>query len=830
MDSHRTTPLTGEEPLNIERRLSQLSAERRELAYALLRAKGIRAEGWAEGPRLNPVSAEQFGLWLNHQFPANKLQYNEPVLIEIDGALSKRALERALNEIVVRHEILRTAFPHIEGTVYQKIEPHVGFDLNCELAWGLTGTELEKRLLREIHRPFDLETGPLWGHLLLTTGTDSHLLLAVLHHSVVDGHSLTVFWQELTSLYAAFATGEPVALVPLRAQYSRYCAAQAQYLAQHQDRLLRYWVERLSGVPQSRTQQSSGASAWEASRYRFTIPVLGSAELRKKASEQNQSVFMRLLAALSIILPVAPGETMLHVGTDFAQRDKPEFESLIGFFVNQIVLQIDHSGNPTFDELTKRVREDSFAAYCHHQLPFAVLAKSLAPGATGQPCAFFQTKAVWNQARPGAAKIAGVEWRLKDIFNGQAKFDLLWNFWDGPAIGVAVDHALDCYSVVEIVELSRKLESTIQITNRDSSVRVSELRRLVEDEVFEGRRKQNRLLKSMNLKKLGAMTGAERKIAGVPGVPQGSSPFPLVIGPDAGPSDLAGWSRAERTRVGGELLRHGAVLFRGFPIGSGLEFQRIVRAWLGAPISYRERSSLRTKILEGVYTSTEHPQDQSIFFHNENSYAVTWPLHILFFCELSATSGGRTPIADCREVLKHLSAETVGQFSAKGVRYVRNFRKGLGYSWEASFQVSSRGELEQFLECSGYTWEWHGEHLRTSREANAIVQHPETGESIWFNHAALFHASTLSPELRDMLLLQCGLDGFPLHCYYGDGSPISDETMAEIRAAYTAASTSFQWRAGDLLLLDNMLMAHGREAYSGPRRILTAMATPRSSL
>jgi alpha-ketoglutarate-dependent taurine dioxygenase len=159
--------------------------------------------------------------------------------------------------------------------------------------------------------------------------------------------------------------------------------------------------------------------------------------------------------------------------------------------------------------------------------------------------------------------------------------------------------------------------------------------------------------------------------------------------------------------------------------------------------------------------------------------------------------------------------------------YVRNFGDGFGLSWETVFQSTDREQVERHCREKGIEAEWKaGDRLRTRAVRSALVRHPHTGETLWFNHATFFHVSTLEPSLQEALLAELGEGELPANTYYGDGAPIEPEVMEHLREAYRNATVSFPWQKGDLLLLDNMLVAHGRAPYSGTRKILVGMAEP----
>ncbi len=282
------------------------------------------------------------------------------------------------------------------------------------------------------------------------------------------------------------------------------------------------------------------------------------------------------------------------------------------------------------------------------------------------------------------------------------------------------------------------------------------------------------------------------------------------------------WIQQNIEEINEKLLKHGAVLLRGFDAKTAEDFALSVEK-CGETLPYQERSSPRTAVAGNIYTSTEYPPDQEIFFHNENSYAHRFPRKLYFYCMVEPQTGGATPLADVRKVLRLIPPEILEKFERKSVLYVRNFGAELGLSWREVFQTGNRAEVEQICENSGYTTEWNGENLRTERIGQAIFQHPQTGEKVWFNHAVFFHVSTHAPEVRDALLAQFAPEELPHNTFYGNGEPIEPEVLDIVREGYRAASVFFSWRERDLLIVDNILTAHARATFSGQRKILVAM-------
>lgn len=303
--------------------------------------------------------------------------------------------------------------------------------------------------------------------------------------------------------------------------------------------------------------------------------------------------------------------------------------------------------------------------------------------------------------------------------------------------------------------------------------------------------------------------------------------LPLSIRPAMENLNLARWANLHREYISEKVSLHGAILFRGFNTQGLNDFAEFVEAVSGELMEYRERSSPRSQVSDRVYTSTDHPPDQSIFLHNEHSYAQTFPLKLFFGCVQSAPHGGNTPLADTRKVFRRIETRIREQFIEKRWMYVRNFGDGFGLPWQKVFQTTSRDVVEAYCRQTGVECEWKdGDRLRTRQVRPVVATHPRTGETVWFNHATFFHISTLEAQVRRSLLAEFAEEDLPNNTYYGDGSTIEDSVMEELRDAYRQETVTFAWQDGDMILLDNMLTSHGRAPFAGPRKILFAMAEP----
>jgi alpha-ketoglutarate-dependent taurine dioxygenase len=304
---------------------------------------------------------------------------------------------------------------------------------------------------------------------------------------------------------------------------------------------------------------------------------------------------------------------------------------------------------------------------------------------------------------------------------------------------------------------------------------------------------------------------------------------PLLVTPDADDScaGFRDYALAHRDDLRRLLLRHGAMLFRGFRLEGAKDFQSCVESLGARPFGYVGGDSPRRSVAADVYTSTEYPASETIPLHHEMSYLPAWPRRLFFYCALPAASGGQTALASSRDVLGAMPEHVVRAFRSKRVEYIRHFHAAvpLGKSWQATYQVDEPSELESILLAQGSTCSrLSAGVLRVSTPCDGLVTHPETGEEVWFNQAEQWHASALKAAVRRTFEALVGVGQLPHECRHGDGDPLAEEALADVRRALENCKLLFDWQKNDLLMLDNVLMMHGREPFKGDRKILAYLS------
>ncbi|MDQ0869414.1 alpha-ketoglutarate-dependent taurine dioxygenase [Arthrobacter sp. V1I9] len=294
--------------------------------------------------------------------------------------------------------------------------------------------------------------------------------------------------------------------------------------------------------------------------------------------------------------------------------------------------------------------------------------------------------------------------------------------------------------------------------------------------------------------------------------------------------DPVQWAEQHQESLRMAVAEHGAVLVRGLALRDPAEVADVFHGLVpGGLMPDREAFAARQPYLDGVYSSLKWPANQSMCMHHELSYALEFPGLMLFGCLQAPSAGGVTGVADSRAVLNALPRDIVERFESEGWLLTRSYNEDIGASYEEAFGVDDRAAVEEYCRAHAIEFEWQPDgELRTRQRRPAVVRHPLTGERCWFNQIAFLSEWTIAPEVREYLVDVYGADGLPFNTRFGNGEPIGKDIVALLNDVYEANTLRTPWESGDLMLVDNIRMAHSREAYEGPREVLVGMAEPRN--
>ena len=376
-----------------------------------------------------PVSFAQQRLWFLDQLAPGNASYNVAAAMLLTGWLNIPALEQTFNEIIRRHETLRTTFQIVMGELVQVVVPHQHLIPVVDLRFlAVDKCDIQRLTGEEVHLPFDLAHGPLLRVKLLWLSETEHLLLLTMHHIVADAWSIGVLMQELAALYAAFSTGQPSPLAELPIQYADFAHWQRQWLqGEVLSSQLAYWRHQLADLPMLNLptdRPRPAVQSYRGATQYLELSLSLTQALEALSQQAGVTLFIILLAAFQTLLYRYTGQTDIAIASPIANRNRSEIEGLIGFFVNTLVLRTDLSGNPTFQELLRRVREVALGAYAHQDLPFERLVEELQPERNLSHTPLFQVMFALQSAPTPPLELTGLTLEFLEVESKTARFDL----------------------------------------------------------------------------------------------------------------------------------------------------------------------------------------------------------------------------------------------------------------------------------------------------------------------------------------------------------------------------------------------------------------------
>ncbi len=449
-------------------------------------------EDGAEDVFLFPLSFAQQRLWFLQQLNPESPAYNMPVASRLLGRLDAHALEQALNEIVQRHEVLRTTFQMVDAQPMQVISPRAVLTLPLidltHLPETTRETEADRHAVENLRQPFDLVNGPLVHASLLRMSAEDHVLLLAMHHIISDGWSISVLVNELAALYNSFLTGAPSTLPNLPIQYADYAQWQRSWLTGEVfDVQLDYWKKRLEGappileVPTDRPRPS--IQSFRGSLEHFNVAEDVVRGLRELCRQEGATMFMVLLAAFQTLLHRYSGQDAIVVGTPIAGRNRQELERLIGFFINTLVMRADFRDGLTFRQLLSEVKETALSAYAHQEFPFDKLVEELRPQRDLSHMPIIQAMFALQNTPEESIELPGLTIKQVNVDNQTARFDLSLNVWEtGPALTGYLSYRTDLFDAATIVRMLAHFRNLLESIGRDPDERVESLSLLSEDE------------------------------------------------------------------------------------------------------------------------------------------------------------------------------------------------------------------------------------------------------------------------------------------------------------------------------------------------------------
>ena len=824
----------------LKQRIAGMSLDRRALLeQRLLQARRLnRAQPTIPRRQSTDATWLSFGqqqMWFLDQLTPGTSTYNIPDAMQISGPLDVSALERALQVIVGRHEVLRTHLASVDGSPVPVVEEHWNIKVSVidvqSLPHEERAAEAKKIILQEARKSFDIAQDLMLRAVVVRLHEDEHLLLFLTHHIAWDVSSRVVLYRELATLYEGFVTGRPVQLPELPIQYSDYAAWQRQRLqGEVFEQQAAYWREQLGNaarvlnLPTDRPRPP--VQSFHGAKHFFTFSKSLTESARQMSREQNATLFMTLAASFVTFLYGLTGQTDISLGSPMVGRNYPELEGLIGFFINTTVLRFQLSDSSSFRDLIEQARKVTLGSHAHQDLPFDKLVEVLRPPRDLSRMALVQVNFRVQSDEPLQLKLPGL--KITPLFEiidtATSKFDLAFEVAPDREADSFIEYNTDLFEPATITNMVGEFHHVLTELLRQPDAPLGSLEALTQL-----RRRTRSMEKISDKPKMKSLKDFKRKAVDLsqatiqtttlaPG-----SKLPLLVTPAVENFDLADWARTNRDFINTKLVEHGAILFRGFNLESPADFERVATSICSE--LFAEYGDLPREGVAGkIYKSTPYPADKMILYHNESSHMSRWPQKINFYCSLPAEQGGATPVADCREVARRMDPAILNKFEEKGLMYVRNFSPGLDVSWQQFFHTNDRHEVEAACTQAGMTCEWTGnDSLRVGQVCQAVTRHPKSGEKVFFNQVQLHHVYCLDPAVRDSLLSIFKREELPRHVYYGDGTEIEDSVMEHVGQVYEQCAVRFQWQKGDMITVDNMLVCHARDPHVGARKICVAM-------
>jgi amino acid adenylation domain-containing protein/FkbH-like protein len=821
------------------------NATLKEYAAVLPRYRGAASDLLARFPTrtadavVAPLTHAQHRLWIVDQLVEHKAVYNIPVVFECRGPIDVSALEEAVRRVAVRQRLLMARVTMIDDEPMLEYQPTLSPAIaRRSLVDALRGRSdaerrqmIEQCVLAEVQIPFDLDTGPLLRIAVLEADVDLRYIVGVVHHLVADAWSVAILRAEIVEQYRLASGRRHADVQPLEIDYFDYALWQRDSVTEeHLRDSYAFWRERLAGGPPPFALGPRPAPLTDEARA-ITVPVTfetsTSEALKASARRGKVTLFSLLLGAFETALYAQSGQPDLWIGTGVANRPHPLTESIVGLFVNTLVFRTQLQPAWTLAEAVAKVHEQVLAAHEHQQVPYEELVRLANPPRVGRNRPLFHALFELHNAPNRRLELPGVELTVFDAGNGFAKYGVSLQLQETPSgLSGAFEIDASLYTPGEAKALSDRFRDVVLAWLRDPDITVASLSEA---------RAEPTLTPEQRGRRRARLSAAFARSTRLPESPEqndardrvdrsaGTRALPLTIERAGTSEDLAVWIRTQRDRVRSDLHAHGAVLFRGFGVQRAADVKRVASEVMERPVTQNGEHVAVAGMDGVVQTPVFYAPDSKLLWHNENTFNSEWPRRIMFVCGQPAATGGETPLVDGREVFRRLPREIREPFVSRGVMYVRNYGK-LGLPWTKVFGTESRAEVEDQCRADGVRYEWRTDgSLKTVAVRPAAYRHPDTNEWTWCNQAQHWHVACLDAVTRAYILSATTEDRFPRSCYYGDGTPIPDAVMQVILGVYQELEVTFPWKKGDVLLVDNLLTAHGRNPYTGERQLFVVI-------
>jgi amino acid adenylation domain-containing protein/non-ribosomal peptide synthase protein (TIGR01720 family)/FkbM family methyltransferase len=786
-----------------------------------------------------PLSPLQQGMLFHTVYSPGLGMYMEQVSCTLCGNFNLTAFRQSWQRVIERHAILRTAF------VWENLdEPLQTVSTNVELPieqddWrDLSFAEQHERwteyLKADRQRGFDPAQSPLMRMLLARTSDETLYCVWSFHHLLLDGWCISLLLREVFKCYEAFNQGVPVEMDSCRSYREYISWLQSQSLLPPED----FWRRTLKGftAPTPLGGEPQGDPGLVADlisdRQEVFLSIEQTNALQTFARQHQLTLYTLVQAAWALVLGQHSKKQDVVFGTVVSGRpvDLPGVETIVGPFINTIPVRIKIPPQASLLEWLRELQTQQVEARQHEHSPL-VQVQGWSEVSRGLP--LFESLLTFENRPTGFTEPERKPTlEISNLFHWNRN-NLPLTMVVNPAGRLTLQATYDSrrFQAPLITQLLSRFQTALERMVIQPEVKLQDIEMLSAAErarlqEAETRREVTKFSRFKNIKP--KFVDVEE-----PGLIRKSyfaeeQTLPLIVEPSIADVDPANWATNNLDFIDAELRRHGAILFRNFQLHTVADFERFAQGI--HPELFSNYGDLpREETSSKVYQSTPYPADKAILFHNESSHLRHWPMKQWFYCVKAAERGGETPIVDCRKVYNLLDPQIAARFAARQLMYVRNFTDGIDVSWQEFFKTTDRRMVEERCREASMGFEWKDNGLKIRQVCQAVAKHPTTGELVFFNQIQLHHISCLEPETRENILSLFQENELPRNVYYGDGSVIEDSVVDEIRQVYERAAVKFAWHEGDVLMVDNMLVAHARAPFEGSRKIVVAMGQMMSS-
>ncbi|WP_444922428.1 amino acid adenylation domain-containing protein [Microbulbifer sp. CnH-101-G] len=751
-----------------------------------------------------PISSSQKRFIAMHMYDADSTYCHMEGILSIEGDLDVDRLYNSVEKLFLLHPSLSTKFKWVSDQLNQEFfTADKTYPVLVCLGDQFDNKESAiQRLLEYNSRPFDIFSDWLVRFSYAAYDSNRFLLNICIHHTIADGWSIELLQKDLWNIYDS---NRDVSENINGINYGDYSIWQNFWLdSPEAEKAKLFWKDQISDVNiTSRLPYCFETNQENGSPYR--IDFLLEKENYNQLLSLNSSLtgFELSYVIFSSWLCKILETEEVNIFTTVSGRENTQLHDLVGVFINTVFLKTKINKSENFIELSSQLQRELKLIRPFQEYPFDLVKDLFKKQGIEDPVKIGLT---WIDKSERSFEIDDFIISPVKLNNKTAKSDLwLYCSSSNETINFCLEFDSNKYSI-EAINLWQESFKKFIIDISTPSKHTIEINSL-ERPPLKKRKKSTRRTPKIFTEFF-----------------SDNQTLPLVVKPTIRGMSLSSWLSSERDTVDDYLNQYGAILFRDFNIDNPGSMQDVISAMGTNAAKYINRSTPRSEVNNSIYTSTEYPASEKIVQHHENAYSKNWPRLLWFCCTDDRFKDGQTPLADGFKVFNKIPNILIKEFMQKGIQYIRNYSDFLDLRWQEVFQTSDPKVVEEF--CSNndidYYWKESG-NLQTRHSSQVVLKHPNSNNNIWFNQIHLFHNSNLKKSIQSDIPL-FDENTFPRNVIFGDGDLIPDEYINTLHDIYSSEENTFNWKIGDLLLVDNLRITHGRMPFTGKRKILVAMS------